>query len=124
MVVPQRQKPKLNNERQKQHDFSRDKDRCAKCGMPLSVWKDPRVPCPGKRYSIKVSHLWAIARWACKKGGHGTESQMCSSASGVVQLICDGWHERFDEEDAARALKILQVCGRARWPSGGRSGAG
>jgi hypothetical protein len=55
VVVAQCRKQKLKNERQKEHDFSRDTDRCAKCGMRMSVWEDTRVFCPGKPYSIKAN---------------------------------------------------------------------
>jgi hypothetical protein len=52
VVSSQARNPKLKIDRQKEHDFSHDKDRCTKCGMRLSVWEDTHVFCAGKPYSI------------------------------------------------------------------------
>jgi hypothetical protein len=51
VIVTQRRRRKLQSNSEKQHDFSQDKDRCAKCGMSCRVWNDTRVPCPEKPYS-------------------------------------------------------------------------
>ena len=56
MVIVTRRRPRIGKSNQsKEHDFSRDKGRCAKCGMRLRVWEDTRVFCPGKPYSIHAS---------------------------------------------------------------------
>ncbi len=59
VIIKRRSMFKSKRDREKQHDFSRDKNRCAKCNMRLSVWDDPRVPCPGKPYSINTNRSLA-----------------------------------------------------------------
>jgi hypothetical protein len=55
VIVIRRPRYKSKRELNKQHDFSRNKDHCAKCGMQLSVWEDTRVFCPGKPYAINTN---------------------------------------------------------------------
>jgi hypothetical protein len=56
MVIVTRRRPRIGkNYQSKEHDFSQDKDRCAKCGMRLSVWENTHVFCPGKPYSAKTN---------------------------------------------------------------------
>jgi hypothetical protein len=38
-----------------EHDFSKDKDRCAKCGMMRRVWEATHAPCPRKPYTVNAS---------------------------------------------------------------------
>ena len=57
VIVKRRQRLKAQGN--PEHDFSRDKDRCAKCGMQRSVWEDTRVFCPGRPYSINTNRSLA-----------------------------------------------------------------
>jgi hypothetical protein len=56
MRTPRPQQKRTTQE----HDFSRDKDRCARCGMHRRVWVDTHVPCPRRPYTLtKPSRILA-----------------------------------------------------------------
>jgi hypothetical protein len=52
MVIVRRRRHKLQSNPEIEHDFSKDQERCAKCGMRRSVWEATYVPCPGAPYAI------------------------------------------------------------------------
>jgi hypothetical protein len=53
---------KLQSNPETEHDFSKDQEGCAKCGMPRRVWEDTHVPRPGQPYSIRDPQTPALSR--------------------------------------------------------------
>jgi hypothetical protein len=39
-----------------EHDFSGDKDHCAKCGMRYRVWEDTHASCPAKQVRFSANN--------------------------------------------------------------------
>ena len=62
VIVTRRRRHKLPSDPAIKHDFSKDQDRCVKCGMPRRVWDDTHVPCPGHPYSTRDPGTPALSR--------------------------------------------------------------
>jgi hypothetical protein len=55
VIVKRPRRHKLPSNPEIEHDFSKDQECCAKCGMRRSVWEATHVPCPGEPYAVDAN---------------------------------------------------------------------
>ena len=55
VIVRRRPRLKAEYDPNPKHDFAKDQERCAVCGMRRGVWEATHVPCPGEPYAISTN---------------------------------------------------------------------
>jgi hypothetical protein len=135
VIVKRRPRLKAEYNLTPKHDFAKDRERCAVCGMPRGVWEATHVPCPGEPYAIStnrpakptrlLSRLWAIAGWLGWASA-AVSANSCQQAAGLndggVPVACPSPEHSVNIQNSK--LRAFETFAKQKPRTAGRPGLG